>query len=123
MSADAWPRDDAGNIRMVLYVAGPMTGFEDWNKPLFNEVTDELRRKGYHVLNPARQPLGLAYREYMHRGYKDIYRSDGLALLSGWEYSHGASLEHRLATKLGLECRPYDQWENITEGTPQNGNL
>ncbi|AIZ01766.1 hypothetical protein ArV1_079 [Arthrobacter phage vB_ArtM-ArV1] len=118
MAADTWPRDADGNIRMVLYVAGPMTGLPAYNRPKFNEVTDELRRFGYHVLNPARQPLGLEYNDYMRRGINDVHKSDGVALLPGWEQSNGARLEQLIARKLGLECRPYTDWENLYEQEP-----
>lgn len=103
---------------MVLYVAGPMSGLPAYNRPKFNLVTDELRRRGYYVLNPARQPLGLEYQEYMKRGLYDVHRSDGLALLPGWEESNGARLEHRIAMSLGLECRPHDEWEDLNEQEP-----
>ncbi|AOZ64643.1 nucleoside deoxyribosyltransferase [Arthrobacter phage Chubster] len=119
MAADTWPRDGSGNIRMVLYVAGPMTGLPEFNRPQFHAVTDELRRRGYYVLNPARQPLGLEYNDYMRRGLYDVSRADGLALLPNWEESNGARIEHRLALKMGLECRPHDEWENLYEKEPQ----
>jgi len=30
-----------------IYLAGPMTGVEDWNHPLFNEVAGALRAEGF----------------------------------------------------------------------------
>ena len=103
----------------VLFVSGPMTGFDGGNHAEFERATQELREKGYWVLNPARQPPGLAYREYTRRAVKDIYRSSGLALLPGWDFSPGAAREYGIATRLGLECRPVEEWEPIWEKQAQ----
>lgn len=114
-----WPVGDDGKPRIVLFVSGPMAGTEERNRHLFESATQKLREKGYWVRNPARQPIGLKYAEYAHRAVKDVYRSDGLAMLPGWELSPGASREHHIATKLGLECRDLDAWESIYQREPQ----
>ena len=36
--------------------------------------------------------------------------ADAIALLSGWERSRGATLEHHVATTLGWEVRPWTDW-------------
>ena len=107
---DAWPTGADGKPRAVLYVAGPMTNQPFFGRPVFETATDQLRRAGYHVLNPARQPLGLSYREYMRRGENDLIYSDGVALLPGWEDSPGATHEKNLAQSWGLDVRPIDAW-------------
>ena len=56
----------------IVYIAGPMTG-----KPLFNYVKffgyAGLLKKEYGctVLNPARQPNGLTYKQYLARQPRD----------------------------------------------------
>lgn len=92
-----------------------MTGFDGLNHTAFHEATQTLRERGYWVLNPARQPIGLEYATYFRRAIKDIYKSSGLALLPGWEISPGASQQFHTATRLGLESRPVHEWETITE--------
>lgn len=95
---------------MVLYVAGPMTNTPFFGRPIFDAATDTLRRLGYHVLNPARQPLGLSYAEYMRRGEHDLLYSDGVALLPDWQDSPGANHEHDLAKSWGLDVREMTDW-------------
>jgi hypothetical protein len=105
--------DQAWQDGTVLFVSGPVTGFDGGNHALFQEATEELRRKGYWVLNPTRQPPGLAYREYVRRAVKDIYRSSGLALLPGWDFSPGAAREYGIARRLGLEAKPIEEWPSL----------
>ena len=39
------------------------------------------------MLNPARQPNGLAYDEYMRRAFDDLDRATVIVLLDGWSQS------------------------------------
>ncbi|MCV4939668.1 DUF4406 domain-containing protein, partial [Escherichia coli] len=49
---------------MKIYIAGPMTGYENFNRDAFNKEADRLSRHGHSVLNPATLPNGLTQREY-----------------------------------------------------------
>lgn len=42
-----------------IYIAGPMTGIPDYNRPAFNEYAAKLVEQGHTVLNPATLPDGL----------------------------------------------------------------
>lgn len=50
-----------------LYLAGPMTGFEDFNFPAFNAMAAQLRARGYVVENPAEHGVveGADWDDYM----------------------------------------------------------
>ncbi|CRM19804.1 hypothetical protein [Pseudomonas sp. 31 R 17] len=54
---DTWhelsPAPSAPGVTNRVYVAGPMTGIEDFNYPAFNAVADQLRALGYEFENPA----------------------------------------------------------------------
>ncbi|WP_116965955.1 DUF4406 domain-containing protein [Klebsiella pneumoniae] len=50
---------------MKIYIAGPMTGRENFNREAFNKEAERLTRHGHTVLNPASLPDGLEQREYM----------------------------------------------------------
>ena len=49
----------------IIYVAGPMSGIKDHNRPLFNMVAAELTEQSHSVLNPATLPDGLSQGQYM----------------------------------------------------------
>ena len=48
-----------------IYIAGPMTGYKDFNRPAFKAYALKLSLDGNVVLNPAVLPDGLEQREYM----------------------------------------------------------
>ena len=37
-----------------IYIAGPMTGYENYNYPKFFKIENILKEKGWIVVNPAR---------------------------------------------------------------------
>ena len=95
--------------KRAIYIAGPMTGIEDYNYPLFNQVAAELRQYGFFVLNPAEALNGdqtLDYHQYMRSAIHLVLQAWALVLLPGWENSRGARLEVLLAQKLGLPISP-----------------
>lgn len=87
-----------------VYVAGPMTGLPELNFPLFHRVTAELRARGALVVNPAElNPDPTAdWTDCMRADLKALVDCDAIVLLPGWEKSRGATLEHHVASKLGL---------------------
>ncbi|MGL6025675.1 MAG: DUF4406 domain-containing protein [Vibrio sp.] len=87
---------------MKIYVAGPMTGWPDFNKPAFNAKAAQLQNDGFTVLNPAILPDGLEHHEYMQICLPMVRVSDAVYMLDGWELSKGAKMEHDLALELGL---------------------
>ena len=38
---------------MKIYIAGPMTGYKDLNRPAFREVQETLEAMGHEVFNPT----------------------------------------------------------------------
>lgn len=87
----------------VVYISGPMTGIEEYNRPAFNVVELWLRDNvGCMVLNPARHPDGLEYGEYMRRAYRDLTMASAVVLLPGWQTSRGAMAEVQAAGIMGL---------------------
>lgn len=99
----------------TLYIAGPMTGIEDFNRPAFFAAEAQLRAAGFNVLNPARhQQSGLSWADYMRIDLVDVLNADGLALLSGWQRSKGARLEVRVAMALETPVKLAELW--ISDG-------
>ncbi len=93
-----------------LYVAGPMSGYEDCNYPLFSKVAAELGEK-YEVANPAKVRYGRYH-------YVDLIRDDlrlmldchGVAVLDYWWESVGARNEVNVAGILKMPVRPWKEW-------------
>ena len=78
---------------MKVYIAGPMTGLPQFNRPAFHQAALNLSFEHHVPLNPAILPDGLTM----------LQRADAIYLLTGWQFSAGARAEHALALKLGLE--------------------
>jgi hypothetical protein len=89
---------------MKLYLAGPMTGYPEFNKPAFAAESARLRELGFDIVNPAELNEGNdgEWLNCMRVDIKALVDCDGAALLPGWEQSRGASIEQRLARDLGL---------------------
>lgn len=92
---------------MKLYLAGPMTGIEFMNFPLFNAESARIRALGYEVVNPVEinDDPEAQWIECMKADIRALIDCDGVALLDGWERSRGATLEHHIASNLGLHIR------------------
>ncbi|AOT26997.1 nucleoside 2-deoxyribosyltransferase [Vibrio phage VaK] len=86
-----------------IYIAGPMTGLPEFNKPEFFKAEFKLRCDNYTVLNPAILPDGLQHHEYMEICLPMVRVSNAVYMLKGWEKSKGAVMEHEYAKDLGLE--------------------
>lgn len=87
-----------------IYIAGPMSGLPEFNYPAFNAMAARLRSLGYEVENPAENPTPPcgSWQGFMRLGLTQVLRCDQMIMLPGWEKSHGARLEHYIATTLGL---------------------
>ncbi|WP_353187447.1 DUF4406 domain-containing protein [Pseudomonas sp.] len=88
-----------------LYLAGPMTGFEDFNFPALNKMAAELRAQGYVVENPAEHGVvdDADWADYMAYDLTRLGLCGQVAVLPGWENSKGARLEVHIARELGMK--------------------
>lgn len=90
---------------MKVYIAGPMSGHDDFNFPAFYAAADNWREAGWEVLNPAELDGGdtsQTWLWYMKRDLPALLDCDAIAMLEGWENSRGARLEHAVALNAGL---------------------
>lgn len=101
---------------MKLYVAGPMSGWPDYNYPAFNAADEMLRDVGFEVINPC-MPAGAPAPDraqpwdwYIRRSLRLMLDADAIALLAGWESSRGARLERRIADELGMPTASMLDW-------------
>ena len=54
--------------RPKLYLAGPMTGYPEDNRPRFNQLARVLRDRGFDVVNPAEFDQDQSYDVLIHQG-------------------------------------------------------
>lgn len=105
----------------ALYIAGPMTGIPDYNRPAFNRAAQALAHVGFEVINPAELDLGpdATWLAYMRAALCNLSLADGVALLPGWEHSRGARIERNAAFDLGLPVAYCAGWLTLRLSAPK----
>ena len=110
---------------MILYIAGPMTGYPDLNYPAFYEAEKLLQSFGYETLNPADNvPEGeKTWLAFMRMSLVQLSKADGIAQLPDWAKSKGARLEYQIFRGLELPVQPLEDWlraglKNTIKETP-----
>ncbi len=113
-----------------IYIAGPMTGYYEFNFDSFFRAESFVKNtslywfkdKNVEFYNPASEDIksGLCVtgttgdpkdipefdlREAMKRNCNAICECDGMYMLTGWEKSTGAVAEHALAVCLGMDIK------------------
>lgn len=118
-----------------IYIAGPMTGYPDYNFPAFDEARDHLERD-WNVISPADLDRAVGFepthevtpeflRDAMRRDINAIMAVDALYALKGWEQSKGASAEVALAKWRGIPVH-YEEVPTATVapvGTDPKGEI
>ncbi len=101
-----------------FYIAGPMTGIKDYNRPEFEKgfsiVTQNWNIPFSNIFNPIDQEASLLVQEGKLSN-SDAYRvclkkdlewicdwATDIYMLKGWGQSKGANTEHALAVALNL---------------------
>lgn len=98
----------------IVYIAGPMSGYDNFNFDAFDEASHSYKERGCSVINPADLSRNLAIGEGID--VKElpiremllvdlthlITRATHVHMLNGWQYSKGAKAEHAIAISLGL---------------------
>lgn len=88
---------------MKIYIAGPMSGLVEFNRPAFMFTAAKLTGRGHTALNPAVLPEGLSQAEYMDICLAMLRCAEVIYLLKGWEESPGARAEKALDEKLEMQ--------------------
>ncbi len=100
-----------------VYIAGPMRGYPEFNRPAFDHAEKVLKARGFEVWNPGKDFSGLdpkldcatapdyspnATAQYMKRDLPNVLSCDAVGVLEGWEKSAGARIEVHVARECGL---------------------
>lgn len=94
----------------TVYISGQMGGLPNYNYPAFFQAEEDLKAKGYEVVNPAnigvRDDEGFTWSDYMREALIKMLdrKVTVIGLLDGWENSKGATMEKELAEQLGIQC-------------------
>ena len=116
-----------------IYIAGPMTGYPEFNFPAFFRAQEKLEADGWQVFNPAQKDQedgvvegagwttgddqalvasGWSFRDAFLWDCEKVITSDAIYLLAGFERSSGARAE--LAVAEAIKAR-YPEYEIIYE--------
>lgn len=102
----------------IIYLAGPMRGYADYNFPEFHRVAKLLRDLGHKVFNPAENDE-LREKHGLPTTVRHVLRDDlvficehaeFVALLNGWEKSKGANAELATAVAIGVPALPFAEF-------------
>lgn len=100
-------------MRHKIYVSGPMTGYPSKNFGAFNKAAAELRKRGYHIINPAELDMEhprQTWAECLRRDIVALMRCNGVATLPNWKHSRGAQLEVYIAQALNWPVHSINYW-------------
>jgi hypothetical protein len=121
-----------------LYTAGCISGddrpFEE-KAAVFYDSAARFRGHGFDVVNPLDigndrcfhgvdachentlrrlkgedQGAGHSWECYLRHDLIEVLQCDGVALLPGWHESPGARMEFDVASRVGIPCKPIEQW-------------
>ena len=104
-------------MRGKLYIAGPMSGYDDLNYPLFNGVAKLLRDADWEIVNPAEfepnLPEGLSFNArhaiFLREDFAELATCSGIVLLPGWADSTGANCELFVAQMIDLASYVWEE--------------
>lgn len=104
------------SLTPIVYVAGPVTGIADDNRPAFERTREQLL--AIDKLEVVTIPHDFVPSTYSHEDAMRVcldylvHEADIVVLLPGWENSRGASLERDVAEQLGIPTMTVDQVES-----------
>lgn len=110
-----------------VYLAGKMSGLQDWNFPAFHAATRDLRGRGLVVMSPAEHDEEGGFdctveqhfsperrAESMKWDEAQIHVVDAVVVLPGWEAGRGSRAEVALAQYLDKPILLYPTLERYT---------
>lgn len=93
----------------TYYIAGPMSGYPEFNYPAFGNAKAELEAEAIKVVSPHTipwpdQPIEgeELWQVMMREALQLLLGCNGMILLKGWAGSKGALLEHQIAASLKM---------------------
>ena len=106
----------------TYYLAGPMSGYEHYNYPAFEDAVRVLRQTGIKVESPhenqwpedhANMPEGKLWDIMMELGTAQMNRCQGIILLKGGPQSRGARRELSYALEQGWPVHYFHDYQMV----------
>lgn len=96
-----------------IYIAGPMSGFDNLNHAAFYRAEDRLQMHGWQTVNPADMDIKAGidpsmpmdeydYEDAARRDIEALQKCDAIYLMAGWQNSKGACWERALAVHFNI---------------------
>ena len=107
-----------------IYIAGPMTGYHQYNFTAFLEAEKEIKAKGWEVISPATMMIAQGFNPItsstaiftddmllpaIKMDINAVLYCDAIAMLDGWSESKGAKAEFYVARWAGKQLFRYYQ--------------
>lgn len=108
-----------GRMKKRVYVAGPMSGYKNWNFEAFDAAAADLRQRGYEVINPVdldrdvgfdpatSSPEDFDLPAAIRRDVEALVTCQAIVMLPGHENSKGATAERHVAQWVGIDVLVY----------------
>lgn len=95
----------------AVFLSGAMSNLPNCNYPAFHKAAQALRARGYRVQSPAENVArpDAKWEDYMRLSLRQLLKSESIVMLDGWQDSRGATLEHQVATALGMRVHRLDE--------------
>lgn len=107
---------------LIVYIAGPVTGIEDCNRPLFDQAESWLLEQGAVALNPTLLPEGLrSHQSYMNICIPMLREAEAVLMLPGWHKSTGAKMEYEEARRLGMPIYSFTPMQDASASLMKEG--
>ena len=88
-----------------IYISGKVSGIENEAHELFAKAELWLKSFGYSVVNPMTltHQHDKSWHSYMKEDVKALCECDEIFMLTNWNDSKGAIIEHTIAMYLGIK--------------------
>ena len=106
-------KDKMTPLEFLVFISGPMTGLDDFNRAAFYDAEEKLNNLDFEVINPA--SLAFIIPEYApHQMFVDttcalVKHCAAVVRLPGWENSKGAMMELETAAIHGVPIFDLEQ--------------
>lgn len=87
----------------VVYLSGPITGIENFNKELFKTIKNKVESLGFTCIDTHDIcEEDWSWNKCMKKSIQYMMKADIVFFIDGWQNSKGCKIENRLVVELGI---------------------